>query len=125
MRRPSATAGVAAVTLGFAVLSARQLVLRIPKPLPYAGHPALSAAWNEPPADPSKPWYPSDGVVPPPRQGASRLELRRWLSRYYPVLLLELPDERDANPGPFLELGGGPPRALFVEPGRGLVAREP
>jgi hypothetical protein len=124
-RARTATLVVALVTAVFAVASVRQLWVRARPSVPYAGMKAMSAPWSEPPNDDDAEWPLSDGMVPPPPANATRADLVRWLNANYPVLALDL--RRDVLQGTDsrLDLGGGPPRRLFVEPGRGLVGREP
>ncbi len=93
------------------------------RPTPFAGARGLSAAWAAP-RQLDAPWSPSAGLTPPPPT-ASPAELRAWLREHYPVLTLELPLPADTPASPALQLGGGPPLSLYVEPGRGLVLREP
>jgi hypothetical protein len=123
--RKSATWVVTLVTAGFLALSVRQLWVRVRPPLDYAGMKVMSAPWSEPPASDDADWLVSNGFVPPPKATANRVDLLRWLRKNYPVLALDV--SADAPPGDErrLDLGGGPPRRLYVEPGIGLVGREP
>lgn len=116
---------VAGVTAAFALLSARQVWVRAVPTIPYSGMNAMSSSWAEEPADDDTEWLVSEGQVPPPSKDATRANLVHWLRKYYPVLALDLPPDILLGNGPFLDLGGGPPRRLFVEPGRGLVGRAP
>jgi hypothetical protein len=120
-----ATRVLAALVLGFAVFSVVLTVRRVSAKIPYEGMHAMSAPWNEVPGDQSSPWYASRGYVPPPPRNADHAALLAWLHEYYPALGLE-PVERSTRDGhPVLDLAGGPPRVLYVEPGEGLVARPP
>ena len=120
-----ATRAVVVATLGFAFLSARQIWARACHPVFYAGMPAMSAPWSPPPRDDTTEWYVSEGIVPPPPANATWREFTAWLGRHYPVLALHIYDDAASRAAKDVQLGGGPPRALFVEPGRGLVGREP
>ena len=120
-----ATRLVVAATIGFALLSARQVLVLAPQRIVYAGLTALSAPWSPTPADDTTPWRVSEGIVPAPPANATRQQLVAWLGSHYPVLTLEMNDNPAASSSRIIDLGGGPPRALFVEPGLGLVGREP
>lgn len=116
-------AGLGAAILGLGVLSARQ-ALRAFEPVPFQGMRGVSAPWRAPPADSGR-WAVSEGIAPPPAS-ASVAELHAWLGTHYPVLALPVRGAAPVGEGDrVLELGGGPPRTLFVEPGAGLVMREP
>jgi hypothetical protein len=116
---------VVIATVGLAALSVRQLWVRLRADLGYAGMKGMSAPWAPPPAREDAEWRVSEGHVPPPPASANRAQLLRWIRQYYPVLTLDLPPGAAPADESRLDLGGGPPRRLFVEPGRGLVGREP
>lgn len=113
---------VALLSLMLMGLSVRQLI-RGTRPVAYLGMPAMSELWLAPPA-PEGRWQVSDRFQAPPA-GANREELLAWLRERYPVLTLDL--EADIHEGGEreIDLGGGPPRRLYVVPGEGLVMREP
>lgn len=127
MRRDGVVVTLAALAvlliIVFGVLSARSLALA-PVRLAYEGAPPLSARWNPPPDDSQAEWRVSEGIVPPPHANATRDELLGWARKHYPATTLRVDwvAQRDPNE---LDLGGGPPRRLYVLPEIGLVARVP
>lgn len=90
----------------------------------YAGMQALSAPWSAPPSDEEEPWHASPSVPPPP-ENATRADLIAWLRKHYPGLTIGMFDESTVKPDREIDLGGWPPRRLYVEPGKGLVMRDP
>ena len=120
-----ATRVLTVVVVALGALSIGLTVRRVTAKIPYGGMHAMSAAWNEIPHDDVSPWYASRGNVPPPAATADHAALEAWLTRYYPALKLETVERTVRGGRPVLDLGGGPPRVLFVEPGEGLVARPP
>ncbi len=92
--------------------------------LAYEGAPPLSARWNRPPDDPEAEWRVSEGNVPPPAADATTDELLGWARKHYPATTLRVDWVQQKDPNE-LDLGGGPPRRLYVLPGVGLVARLP
>jgi hypothetical protein len=124
-RAQTATRVVVFITAAFALLSVRQIWVRARPSIPYASLPAMSKPWNEPPDDEAAEWRLSEGQAPPPAANATHAELLAWLRRHYPILGLELPKPILDSDAPTLDLGGGPPRRLFVEPGLGVVGRQP
>lgn len=122
-RTRALTAIVVAVAGALATWSGVDLWTRASRPADFAGARALSTTWAAPPAR-SGDWIVSRDVPPPPEH-ATRAELGAWLKLHYPVLTLGQPPPADASATPVLDLGGGPPRGLFVLPGRGLVMKEP
>ncbi len=124
MREAVATASVvvgAAVVL-WAV--SNQAWTSAKKDLGYAGMHALSAPWAPPPADETAAWYASPTVEPPP-EDATRQQLLGWLEKHYPALTIGLFDESTVKQDREIDLGGWPPRRLYVDPGKGLVMRNP
>lgn len=93
------------------------------KQTPFQGSKAVSGVWQAPPAEAGR-WVVSESVEPPPAQ-ASPAELEQWLRRHYPVLHVAHHGRDVAAGDHALDLGGGPPRRLFVEAGVGLVMEEP
>ncbi|MCC6213250.1 MAG: hypothetical protein IT376_00135 [Polyangiaceae bacterium] len=115
--------GLGAAILALGGLSVRQ-ALRAFDPVPFQGMKGVSAPWRAPAADSGR-WVVSEGIAPP-AASASVTELHAWLGAHYPVLALPARGAAPVSAGDrALELGGGPPRTLFVEPGSGLVMREP
>jgi hypothetical protein len=62
--------------------------------------------------------------VEPPPLGADRAALLAWLRQHYPAMSIGVPSEKRAHETDGIDLGGGPPRDVWVLPGRGLVLRE-
>lgn len=120
-------AAVLAPACVLAIVGVVQLATWLRHPSPFAGQVAVSARWNPPPGgtDDAQPWYVSRGVVEPPPASADRDQLVAWVRRYYPVLATELDVTPAATARLPFNLGGGPPRALLVIPGEGLVLRRP
>jgi hypothetical protein len=114
-----------AVTLGLSAWSLADVAARMSTPTGFSGARGFSDAWNPPPFDHEGTWLVSRGLVSPPAIDANPAELREWLSDAYPVLsLARTIKEVDLEGGrKALDLGGGPPRRLYVEPGEGLVMR--
>ncbi|HVU01031.1 MAG TPA: hypothetical protein VHE30_04735 [Polyangiaceae bacterium] len=120
-----ATRVLAAIVVALAVTSVAGTVKRVSAKIPYEGMHGMSAPWNEVPRDESSPWYASRGYVPPPPGNADHAVLEAWLGKHYPALGLAHVERSTRDGRPVLDLGGGPPRVLYVEPGEGLVARPP
>ncbi len=127
MRRDGVVVTLAALAamliIVLSVLSARSVALA-PMRLAYEGTPALSARWNPPPIVEEEDWRVSEGNVPSPDVAASRDELLEWAREHYPATTLRVDWVTQREPDE-LDLGGGPPRRLYVLPGVGLVARVP
>jgi hypothetical protein len=105
-----------------ALFSVWRALTQATTPLAYNGTPGVSAALASPAET-------GDSLLsrgePAPRPNAARTELMDWLRQHYPAMSLSAheaarPHERDG-----IDLGGGPPRDVWVLPGRGLVLREP
>ena len=124
MRERLVVGTVLAATVALAGGSAHQLATRLVGEAPLDAMDGVSARWA-PVEFGTRDWIASEGIAPPPG-GATRDDLLAWLDRHYPVLAAEAREQKRRPPGgPGLELGGGPPRDLAVEPGVGLVLREP
>lgn len=117
--------GAAAALIAAACLfiSARDAYIGVPAPTPFAGQPAISGPWAAPQAASGR-WLVSAGVTPP-AASASPTELESWLQVHYPVLLVARHGQDAAAGQHALDLGGGPPRRLFLEAGVGLIMEEP
>jgi hypothetical protein len=113
-----ALTGVVVMCATFSVVRA---VVQHRAPIEYDGTRGVAGPLRAPRSE-GEVWLSADVEAPP--RDADRAALLAWLRQHYPAMSIGVPTEGRAHETEGIDLGGGPPRDVWVLPGRGLVLRE-